>query len=478
MSSKLNSLILLLTIVGIFLSGCQKEVTEIIDPSAEEAFNSSSTVADLVNRTSLNDGSDDNIIDGSSCTQLVLPITVIVNGLEITLDSKEDFNTVEHIIDQFSDDDDVIEILFPVTVILADHSELQLNNKDDLEDLVDQCTEGGMDDDIECIDFKFPLDISLYDSENQLSDVITIDNDKEMHDFIDDLDDNDVAGFVFPITVVLSDGTEMQVNDNDELEDVLKSAINDCDEDDDNDHNDDDVDDTELKNILLEGQWEITYFFDDEDETGDFAGYIFTFLDGGVAKAQKGDITTNGSWYANGDDGALELQLNFGSSSPLDELEDDWDIIEFDGTIVKLRDISGGDGSVEYLTFERPSGDGGDGGNSGSGNLSDIIIDGEWIVANYNDSGNDETIHFNGYDLNFVSDGTVTATNGDVVLNGTWSVQSSEGVDKLVLDFGENVPFNEFNDDWDIIDVKEGRIELKDVSGGDGSTSILVFEKK
>jgi hypothetical protein len=345
-----KSLIVLLAIIGISMGGCQEEITEIIEPSEQDAFNASSTVADLINRTSLNDGSEDNIVDGSSCTQLALPITVQVNGLELTLDSKEDFNTVEHIIDQFDDDDDIIKILFPITVILADHSELKLNNEDDFEDLVDQCTEDGSDDDIECVDFKFPLEISVYDSENQISDVITIDNDKEMHDFIDELDEEDVAGFVFPITVVLSDGTEMQVSDNDALEDILENAINDCDEDDDNDHNDDDVDNTELKNVLMDGQWEISYFFDEEDETDDYSGYTFTFLDGGVAKAQKGDMITNGSWYANGDDGTLELQLDFGSSSPLDELEDDWDVIKYDENQIDLGDD---DSSSESLIFKK-----------------------------------------------------------------------------------------------------------------------------
>jgi len=180
MKTRFNYFTPLLIMSLFYFSGCQNEVTEIIDPPADEVFTPVSPVADLVQRTSLRDGSDDNIIDGSSCTSLVLPIIVVVNGLEITLDSKEDFYTVEHIIDKFDEDDDLIEILFPVTVILADHSELILNDEDDLEDLIDQCIEGGEDNDIECVDFKFPLSISIYDSENQLADVITIDDDKEL----------------------------------------------------------------------------------------------------------------------------------------------------------------------------------------------------------------------------------------------------------------------------------------------------------
>lgn len=474
MRTKFKLFVPLIAFNFLFLFGCQKEIDQKIEAPLEEVFTQESLVAELVQRTALRDGSSDNIIDGSSCTSIVLPITVNVNGLDITLDSKEDFITVENILDKFDDDDDIMNILFPVTVILADHSELVLQDESDLEDLIDQCIEGGADDDIECVDFKFPLNISVFDSENQVSNVITITDDKKLHDFIHDLDENDIAGFNFPVTVVLSDGAEMIISNNDELEDILKNAVDDCDEDDDNDHDEDDVDDTDLVNVLIDGDWAITYFFDDKDETSDFAGYVFTFLESGMVQTKKGENVVEGSWYSNGDDGELELELDFGEHEPLDELQDDWDMIEFDGTIIKLKDISGGDGTIEYLTFERPSGDSSGGEQS---SVSEFLVVGKWIVANYDDSGENNTAIYNGFQLDFMADGKVTATKSEDVLNGTWSVTASDGIDKLVLDFSEQAPFNEFNDDWDIEAVTETRIDLKDVSGGDGSVDKLVLER-
>jgi hypothetical protein len=185
-------------------------------------------------------------------------------------------------------------------------------------------------------------------------------------------------------------------------------------------------------------------------------------------------VVVEGTWDSNGDDGSLELDLNFGEMEPLEELMDDWDLIEFDDTIIKLKDVSGGDGTIDYLTFERPSGDG-SGGDEPT--VSDFLIIGKWIVANYNDSGDDKTNVYNDFELDFMEDGKVTATKGDDVRNGTWSTASSDGIDKLVLDFGEQVPFDEFNDDWDIEDAQETRVALKDVSGGDGSIDKLVFER-
>jgi hypothetical protein len=284
---------------------------------------------------------------------LVLPVTVKANGVEFTIQSEDDYSEIEKILDRFDDDDDWVKIFFPVTVVLADHTEIIVNNEDDLEDLTEDCADDGSDDDIECIDFNYPLQISIYDADNQVSDVITINNDKQLYDFIDDLDDDEIASFNFPLTLILSDGSELNINNHDELEDALENAIDDCDEDDDSDHNDDDIDNTELKNILMDGQWEITYFFDDEDETSDFSGYIFSFLDGGVAKARKGDLVTEGLWYANGDDGGLELELNFGENSPLDELEEDWDVVDMKENRIDLKDVGDDDEPDSILVFEK-----------------------------------------------------------------------------------------------------------------------------
>ena len=37
----------------------------------------------------------------------------------------------------------------------------------------------------------------------------------------------------------------------------------------------------------------------------------------------------------------------------LDELEDDWEVVEFTATQIRLKDVSGGDGSTDYLYFTK-----------------------------------------------------------------------------------------------------------------------------
>ncbi len=233
------------------------------------------------------------------------------------------------------------------------------------------------------------------------------------------------------------------------------------------------IDDTALVNALTSGDWYVTYFFDDTDETADFADYVFNFASDNTATATDMSGTTNGSWSTtSGDDTELGLNLNFGTGIPLDELADDWDVLEVTNDIIRLKDVSGGDGSEDFLTFEREPFDGGNGNND----LEAILIDGLWIVASYTEDADDQTSDYAGYELDFNMDGTVSASNGSNTNNGTWSVFSSGN--QMTLNFGTDMPFEEFNDDdWDVISVTSTEVVIQDVSGGGGGTDTLKLQK-
>lgn len=439
------------------LGGCQQEVTEIIQPSSEDAITSGSDITSLISRTTKNDGSFDNIIDRTSCAEIVLPVTIQINGVELVLASREDFKNVEDILDDLDDDDDDrVMIKFPIKVILSDHSEIMLNDEDDLEDIIEQCTEEGFDDDIECVDFKYPLSISVYDSKNQLSDVITFNDDRTLYKFIDDLEDDDFASFNFPVTLVLSDGSELVVNSQNDLEDAIDSAKDDCDEDDDNDYNDDDVDDTEFITALTEGNWVITYFTDDDDnQTTIFQGYLFTFFANRQVAAVKNNVTVYGTWSTDGDDGSLELDLDFSDASQLDDLDNDWDVIEFDNAIIKLKDDD------DRLTFERPSGND-EGGEDDLDELSQILITGSWKVTFFGDDDDDDSDTYAGYALAFTIDGLVTATKDQETISGAWAISIDDQGYKVILNFGDDDPFDDLNDTWMVISYEALKVEMKE----------------
>ena len=129
------------------------------------------------------------------------------------------------------------------------------------------------------------------------------------------------------------------------------------------------------------------------------------------------------------------MNLNFGTSNPFDELEEDWDVLEATDDIIRLKDISGGDGTTDFLTFERNPGSNGNGGSD----LDTVLVDGLWTVSSYLDDGNNETNDYNGFTFDFEADGSVVAYNGSAI-NGTWASQN--GDNKLVLDFGDVMPLD------------------------------------
>ena len=115
--------------------------------------------------------------------------------------------------------------------------------------------------------------------------------------------------------------------------------------------------------------------------------------------------------------------------------------------------------------------------DSVSANVSTTIQNGSWKISLFNDSGNDETNHYTGYSFNFGSGGAVSASNGSSTVSGSWSSGTDDSQNKLNLNFGDNGNFGDLSDDWHIISESSTKIELEDVSGGNGGTDLLTFVK-
>ena len=334
------------------LSGCQEGIEEVTRPQADKVIEANSPVSNLIQRIALNDGSFDNILDNCKCTSLILPVTVTVNGKTIKIASADDFKAVERILDEVENDKDELSFIFPIKVIRLDHKELMIRNEEELEEAIENCKEDGFDDDIECVDFNYPLIFSVYDSKNQLPDIVTINDDPELYRFFNEQEEGNLVGFKFPITIRLFDGKEIIISNNDQLKDIIENAIDDCDEDDDNDHNDDDADDTLLINALLANNWEITYLFKGKDKTNLFADFEFTFLNDRTASATDGVSLVKGTWQSYGDEGFLELEFDF-EDAPFNDLQEDWELVEFTDSFIKLKNVSEKDGTVSTLYFKK-----------------------------------------------------------------------------------------------------------------------------
>lgn len=117
---------------------------------------------------------------------------------------------------------------------------------------------------------------------------------------------------------------------------------------------------TGVTNVVSSGTWKITYYYDtDHEETSSFAGYNFTFGANNALTASNGTNNYEGTWSVtdsnSNDDSISDLDFIIAFSAPaqFEELSDDWEIIEKSSTVIKLKDVSGGNGGTDFLTFTK-----------------------------------------------------------------------------------------------------------------------------
>lgn len=110
-------------------------------------------------------------------------------------------------------------------------------------------------------------------------------------------------------------------------------------------------------------------------------------------------------------------------------------------------------------------------------NLTSTVSSGNWRITYYWDTDHEETNDFTGYSFVFNSNGTVTATKAANFINGSWSTANDDSKVKLILSFSTPSAFLEISDDWHTIERTDTKIKLQDISGGNGGTDFLTFEK-
>lgn len=112
---------------------------------------------------------------------------------------------------------------------------------------------------------------------------------------------------------------------------------------------------SEIKATVESGDWRITNYLDaDNDETTNYVGYTFTFNSDGILGATNGNISVSGAWsMTTSDVDELDFNIFFTTPAIFEELADDWEIVKYSTAKIELRDVSGGDGTIDYLTFEK-----------------------------------------------------------------------------------------------------------------------------
>lgn len=83
-----------------------------------------------------------------------------------------------------------------------------------------------------------------------------------------------------------------------------------------------------------EGNWRVSLYFDNSDETYKFTGYTFTFNSNGTIAATNGSNTVTGTWSQV----SSKFNIDFGVTPVFSDQNDDWLIVEKTTTSIKLKD--------------------------------------------------------------------------------------------------------------------------------------------
>ncbi len=112
---------------------------------------------------------------------------------------------------------------------------------------------------------------------------------------------------------------------------------------------------TEIASTLADGQWIVTlYKENDVVKTNNYSGYNFTFGTDSALSATNGTTTQSGDWRTYADSGYTKLDMMFTAlDGPFEESSEDWNVISRTATKIELKHVSGGDGSIDYLTLEK-----------------------------------------------------------------------------------------------------------------------------
>ncbi|HYJ37227.1 MAG TPA: hypothetical protein VEV87_01365 [Chitinophagaceae bacterium] len=109
--------------------------------------------------------------------------------------------------------------------------------------------------------------------------------------------------------------------------------------------------DSSLIDILKAGSWVIDYYFDEEDKTADFAGYIFTFGSDSALALKKGSESYTGQWQVVREDGVSKVWININTINLIQKLNDKWQVKTINSTKLEMKNDN--PSSSEFMNIKR-----------------------------------------------------------------------------------------------------------------------------
>ena len=221
----LQSLIWLAIVCSGLLVSCQNEDVEINTGTNAQTLTKTSNLSKLLSRVSMENTSNDNVLDSTSCFKVKLPVDVVLNGEQtFTVNSEDDFGTIAEIL-QTPNGNGTIDFVFPITIVFPDYSEQVVTSQQQFNQFTDCNPQTPEEAPIGCFSIQYPITVFGYNSNFQIAQTYVVDNDLELFLLILNLQANEYYAIPYPISVSNSNGQTIVINNNSELEALILQTI-------------------------------------------------------------------------------------------------------------------------------------------------------------------------------------------------------------------------------------------------------------
>lgn len=159
-------------------------------------------------------------IEDFSCFELDFPITAISSsGVDIVINNDEELE------DYFIGlkETETPNFKFPLNINYEDGTQLAINTLEELENAFDDCF-SSEDSNTICFDIKYSISVTKESDLSSDTTVVEIGNDDEFFNFIDQLTEDEFFNFNYPLKVILEDGSEKEITNDDEFIALVESC--------------------------------------------------------------------------------------------------------------------------------------------------------------------------------------------------------------------------------------------------------------
>ncbi|MEM7087468.1 MAG: hypothetical protein AAF489_14875 [Bacteroidota bacterium] len=210
-----------LVLIIVFALACQKEELTVVQDQEEKSFLEDRQLVNLIQSVSSHDGTFDDLVDQSSCFSINFPYEVLLNGETFAITSINDLLVIKPT--------DEVTPVFPIALTTANYIEIDVENEDAFANYVFSCANGMMyDDRITCVDFSYPISISLYNRDETTFETIIYNHDKETFEGLELFEEGTLATIQFPIRIRMLDGSSLDIRSNEELKSRILQMLSIC----------------------------------------------------------------------------------------------------------------------------------------------------------------------------------------------------------------------------------------------------------